>query len=81
MQAVIAQRAVVDDVADLDDAEDLQDILHFKVTAALPDTPAEARQELEEVEKLLDKLDAIRGLDSKCDVLIRALKKLVADGR
>jgi hypothetical protein len=72
---------VVDDVPDLDDAEDLQDILSFKLTAALPDTQAEARQELEQVEKLLDKLEAIRGLDSKRDVLIRALKKLMADGR
>jgi superfamily II DNA or RNA helicase len=81
LKAVIAQRAVVDDVPDLDDAEDLQDILNFKLTAALPDTPAEARQELEQVERLLDKLEAIRGLDSKRDVLIRALKKLVADGR
>jgi hypothetical protein len=81
LKAVIAQRAVVDDVPDLDDAEDLQDILNLKLTAALPDTPAEARQELEQVEKLLEKLDAIRGLDSKRDVLIRALKKLMADGR
>ena len=59
----------MDDVADLDDAEDLQDILSFRLTAALPDTPTEARQELEQVEKLLDKLEAIRGLDSKRDVL------------
>ena len=81
LKAVIAQRAVVDDVPDLDDAEDLQDILTFKLTAALPDSPVEARQELEQVEKLLGKLEAIRGLDTKRDVLVRALKKLMADGR
>lgn len=81
LKAVIAQRAVVDDVSDLDDAEDFQDILTFKLTAALPDTPADARLELEQVEKLLDKLETIRGLDTKRDVLVHALKELMADGR
>jgi hypothetical protein len=81
LKAVIAQRAVVDDVPDLDDAEDLQDVLTFKLTAALPDNPTDARLELEQVEKLLDKLEAIRRLDTKRDVLVRALKKLMADGR
>ena len=81
LQAVIAQRAVADEVPDLDDAEDLQDLLNFTLTAALPGSAAEARLELEEVEKLLEKLEAIRGLDTKRDLLVRTLKKLMSDGR
>jgi hypothetical protein len=81
LQAVIAQRAVADEVPDLDDAQDLQDLLNFKLTAALPESPPEARQELEQVEKLLEKLEAIRGLDTKRDLLVRTLKNLMADGR
>jgi hypothetical protein len=81
LQAVIAQRAVADEVPDLDDAEDLQDLMDFTLTAALPESPAEARLELGQVEKLLEKLEAIRGLDTKRDLLVRTLKKLMLDGR
>jgi superfamily II DNA or RNA helicase len=81
LQAVIAQRAVADEVPDLDDAEDLQDLLNFTLTAALPESPAEARHELDQIEQLLEKLEAIRGLDTKRDLLVRTLKKLMADGR
>ena len=81
LKAVIAQRAVADEVPDIEDAEDLQDILNFKLTAALPESPGEARQELEQVEILLEKLESIRGFDTKRDVLVRSLRKLMEDGR
>ncbi len=81
LRAVIAQRAVADEVPDVEDEAELQDLLNVKLTAGLPDTAEEARRELVDVERLLERLNGIEGLDTKRDQLVEVLKQVCADGR
>jgi Helicase conserved C-terminal domain/SNF2-related domain/PLD-like domain len=81
LKAVIAQRAYDPSVLDLEDAEEFEDLLNVKLTSALPDTPKEARSELDEVEELLSRVEGLGGLDTKRDRLVTRLKSITADGR
>lgn len=81
LRAVIAQRAFEDTVPDIEDAQDLEDLLNIKLTAGLPDTPAEAAGELEQVNELLSRLDALGAMDTKRDRLTAWVRRLTADGR
>ena len=81
LKAVIAQRAYDDTVLDIEDAQELQDLLNVQLTSALPDFPAEAEAELRQVQRLLEKIENLGGLDTKRDRVIDWVKRLTADGR
>ena len=81
LRAVIAQRAYDDDVPDLDDAADFQDLLNVRLSAGLPENPAEAAGELAEIEQLIERVVALGGLDSKRDRVVEWTRRLTADGR
>ncbi len=82
LKAVIAQRLYDSDtVLDVEDAQELEELLNLKLTPALPDSPAEAATELHQVERLLEKIDGLGGLDTKRDRLISWVKQVTADGR
>jgi hypothetical protein len=79
---VIAQRAFDDEaVLGFEDAQELQDLLNVQLTSALPDSPAEARAELLQVESLLERIANLGELDTKRDRAIAWIKRLTADGR
>ena len=52
-----------------------------KVSASLPQSPAVARSELQDVDRLLDQLAALGQKDSKRDVFFRELRRITDDGR
>ena len=52
-----------------------------KISTAYPEDPGKARQEREEVENLLDKLEALGSTDSKRDMFCDILKNITQDGR
>jgi superfamily II DNA or RNA helicase len=81
LKAVIAQRAFDEAALDPEDAGDLEELLNVKLTAALPEDPAEAANELHDVEDLIRKVEALGGLDTKRDRLVRHVRDLTADGR
>ena len=82
LKAVIAQRLYDSDtVLDVEDAQELEELLNLKLTPALPDSPAEAATELHQVERLLEKIESLGGLDTKRDRLISWVKQVTADGR
>lgn len=81
LKAVIAQHAYEDAVPDEEDAQELQELLDFKLTAGLPDSPTEAAAELVQVEGLLERIDTLGGLDSKRDRLVGWVRRLTGDGR
>lgn len=53
----------------------------IKVSASLPQSPAVARSELQDVDRLLDQLAALGQKDSKRDVFFRELRRITDDGR
>jgi Helicase conserved C-terminal domain len=81
LKAVIAQRAYDDTLLDVEDAQELEDLLSIKLTSALPSSPEEAANELYQVERLLEQIDGLGGLDTKRDRLVSWVKRLTADGR
>jgi len=82
LKAVIAQRAFDEEaVLAVEDAQELEDLLNVQLTSALPDSPAEAQAELQQVQELLDKIENLGALDSKRDRAISWIKRLTADGR
>lgn len=82
LKAVIAQRLYDPSaVLDLEDADELEELLNLKLTPALPESPAEAANELQQVERLLDKINGLSGLDTKRDRLTSWVKNVTADGR
>lgn len=52
-----------------------------KVFASVPQSPAAARKELEDVDRLLGKLRALGQKDSKRDIFFRELRRITDDGR
>jgi superfamily II DNA or RNA helicase len=81
LKAVMAQRAFDPSELGFEDAEELEELLNTKLTSALPEDAAAAKAELHEVEKLLGRIDALGGLDTKRDRLVDLTKELTADGR
>lgn len=81
LRAVVAQRAYDDSVLDLDDADELEDLLSFKLSSALPDSPQEALIELGDIEALVARIDALGALDTKRDRLVEWVRNLTRDGR
>lgn len=82
LKAVIAQRAFDDEaVLGVEDAQELQDLLNIQLTAALPESPAEAEAELRQVESLLERIANLGGLDTKRDRAMAWVKQLTGDGR
>jgi superfamily II DNA or RNA helicase len=81
LKAVIAQRTYDPTVPDVEDSQELEDLLNVHLTSALPDSPAEAEAELRQVEILLERIEALSGLDTKRDRLVGWVKRLTADGR
>ncbi len=81
LKGVIAQRAVDPSVLELEDASEIEELLNITLTSALPESPEDAASELAEVERLLDKIEQLDGLDTKRDRLIAQVKRLLADGR
>ncbi len=84
---MVARGAAADAGDDLD-ASDQQDIDELmggaaapRFTTSLPDDPAVARQELRDVERLLDRLYALVHGDSKLEHFVRALQFATDDGR
>lgn len=81
-------RGAAPDATDSLDASDQQDIDELmggapgpRFATSLPDDPDVARQELRDVERLLERLNALSRGDSKLDQFIRALQFATDDGR
>lgn len=53
----------------------------IKVSASVPQNPAAARKELDDVDRLLTKLRALGQKDSKREVFFRELRRITDDGR
>jgi superfamily II DNA or RNA helicase len=81
LKAVIAQRAYDDTLLDVEDAQELEDLLSIKLTSALPSSPEEAANELHQIERLIEQIDGLGGLDTKRDRLVSWVKRLTEDGR
>ncbi|MCS7003206.1 MAG: DEAD/DEAH box helicase, partial [Dehalococcoidia bacterium] len=86
LRAVAAQHTVAtalldDEAPDTRSLDDLRDDATTTISAAYPSTPAAARRELEEVERLLDQLSALGGIDSKRDRFYDVLGDIASDGR
>lgn len=83
----IAKGAATDLTDDLDvsDQQDLDELLGDvrapRVSSALPESPVTARQELRDVQRLLQQLANLVGRDSKFDHFMRALQVATDDGR
>lgn len=83
----VARGAAADAADDLDvsDQQDIDELMGGAATprfaSSLPDDPAAARQELRDVERLLDRLNTLSRGDSKLDQFIRALQFATDDGR
>jgi len=69
------------DVPEALDADDLPEQEGGKVSSALPQDPAVARRELEELESLLSQLRGLGGRDSKRDRFYEVLRRITEDGR
>jgi hypothetical protein len=71
--------------ADIPEALDVDDLPEeeagARISAALPQNPQVARNELAEVERLLDQLLALRGRDTKRDRFFEVLRRITEDGR
>lgn len=83
----VARGAAAGATDDLDtsDQQDIDELMGGstppRFASSLPDDPAVARQELRDVERLLDRLHALNRGDSKLDQFIRALQFATDDGR
>lgn len=83
----VAKGAATDLIDELDasDQQDLDELLGDvrapRVSSALPDSPVIARQELRDVQRLLQQLADLRGRDSKFDHFMKALDIATNDGR
>lgn len=69
----------VPELLDLDELPEGQP--GFRPSASLPQSPAVARAELVEVERLLENLQVLAGRDSKRDVFFGELRRLMDEGR
>lgn len=84
---LVARGSASDEVDDLE-ASDQQDIDEMlagartqRIPSSLPEDPAVARQELRDVERLLQRLNALSGGDSKLQEFMHALQLATNDGR
>lgn len=84
---MVARGAAAEALDDLDtsDQQDIDEMLGGtrapKVASSLPDNPAVARQELHEVNRLLEQLNGLSRGDSKLEQFMRALQSATDDGR
>ena len=85
LERITQQRAYDRYEADDLDSRDLDDLGDFDIQghigAALPESPAAARRELIEVERLLDQLNALHGRDSKRDQFFEVIRQVTDDDR
>ena len=87
LELVIRRRAHAWDISsgDAPEALDLDDLpegdLEGKISAALPEDPEVARRERDEIDGLLDDLQALSACDSKRDTFFSLLRKATEDGR
>ena len=84
----VAERKAFDpDLLNEDIPEDLNNYdlpdeeSNLKISAAFPDDPQVARNELIEVEQVLEDLQSLRGIDTKRDRFFEILQKIIEDGR
>jgi superfamily II DNA or RNA helicase len=84
---LVARGAAAETVDDLEasDQQDLDELLSGarapRVPSSLPESPVVARQELRDVDRLLQQLTGLGGRDSKLDHFNRALRTATDDGR
>lgn len=87
LELVMRQRAHAWDIStgDAPEALDLDDMpegeTEGKISAALPEDPEVARRERDEIDGLLNDLQAIGACDSKRDAFFSILRKVTEDGR
>lgn len=79
-----ASAAALDDL-DATDSQDIDELIDGapapRYSSSLPDDPAVARQELRDVERLLERLRGLTRGDSKLGQFIEALRQATDDGR
>jgi superfamily II DNA or RNA helicase len=83
---LVARGAAAEAIDDLEasDQQDIDELLGgrgLRVPSSLPDDPVVARQELRDVERLLERLDRLTRGDSKLEEFMRALRAATDDGR
>jgi superfamily II DNA or RNA helicase len=84
---MVARGAAADALDDLDtsDQQDIDELLGGlrspRLASSLPDSPTVARQELRDVMRLLQQLNALNRGDSKLEHFMRALELATDDGR
>jgi hypothetical protein len=87
LELVIRQRAYDGEISigDVPEALDFDDLpegeLEGKTSAAFPENPEVARQERDEIDTLLDDLNALGASDSKRDTFFNILRQATDDGR
>lgn len=67
------------DTLDLDDLPEGERL--GQISSALPQHPVTARNELRDVERILNQLSELRGIDTKCRVFHHLLVEVMSDGR
>jgi superfamily II DNA or RNA helicase len=84
----VAGRRAISDFLEYDDTPDAaidmdlpEDMDAGAISASLPATPEEAIREMEEVEQLINRLDALGSVDTKRDRFFELIRTLMADGR
>lgn len=84
---LVARGAAAERAEDLEssDQQDIDELLvdmrSPTLPSSLPEDPAVARAELRDVSELLDRLDGLKGTDSKLEEFLRALQIAMDDGR
>jgi superfamily II DNA or RNA helicase len=84
---LVARGAAAEEIDHLEgsDQQDIDELLGDdrgpRVPSSLPEDPAVARQELRDVERLLEKLGALSHGDSKLNEFMKALQAVTSDGR
>lgn len=77
--------AATQDDLEASDRQDIDELLAeartARVASSLPEDPAIARRELRDVERLLERLNALAGRDSKLERFAEALRLATDDGR
>jgi superfamily II DNA or RNA helicase len=86
LNRVITLRATGDDLdREIEDRSDFDEFLlgetHVQLSSALPEDPQVAKQELRDVERILEQLKGLQGTDSKFAQFQDALRVAADDGR
>lgn len=83
LQRVADRRAYEPEVEEEEQFDERDELPDYRgpISKALPTNPRDARTELQEVEGILQDLDALVGRDSKLDAFLTELRKITDDGR